>query len=453
MKKTYEKSVILELKTGFMNKFGTGSVYDQPVRTKIEGIEIDELVSRFGSPLFVFSERKLRQRYRKLYHHFSSRYPNVRFGWPYKTNYLQSICAAFHQEGALAEVVSEFEFDKAIKLGVPGENIIFNGPYKSLTSLTKAAKQGAMIHIDHLDEIYDLEQVGDKLNRQIKVGLRLNMDTGIYPQWSRFGFNLESGQAIRAVKRILSGGKLILNGLHCHIGTYIMDPQAYAKQVEKMIAFAYELKDHYKQTIEYLDIGGGLPSSSKLKGTYLSPEVGLASLEEYAEAITETLYQHLRPGDCPRLILENGRALVDESGLLITTVVASKRLPDGRKAYIVDAGLNDVFTSFWYKHHVEMDRRIEGLTEPSVIYGPLCMNIDVLDEGILLPSLERGDRLIFSPVGAYNVTQWMQFIHYRPAVVMVSPTGDMELIREPEDLSDIERRERLPERLRLNNHA
>ena len=77
------------------------------------------------------------------------------------------------------------------------------------------------------------------------------------------------------------------------------------------------------------------------------------------------------------------------------------------------------------------------------------MNIDILDEGTLLPPLERGTRLIFSPVGAYNNTQWMQFIEYRPAVVMVREDGRVDVIREKEDLSDIERREKLPEDLRI----
>ena len=91
------------------------------------------------------------------------------------------------------------------------------------------------------------------------VGLRLNLDAGIYPQWSRFGFNLESGQALDAVKRIAAGGRLTLVGLHCHLGTFILDPAAYARQVEKMVRFAYEMEEQFGFAIEYLDIGGGFP--------------------------------------------------------------------------------------------------------------------------------------------------------------------------------------------------
>jgi diaminopimelate decarboxylase len=449
MKKPYEKPVIVKLQTGLMNKFGASQMYTRRVRTEIEDVAVSELVERYGSPLFVFSERRLRERYRKLYQAFATRYPNVTFGWSYKTNYLQAICAIMHQEGAIAEVVSEFEYDKARKLGIPGENIIFNGPYKPIAALKKAAVDGAKIHIDHADEIQDLEQVAQSLERPLRVGIRLNMDTGIHPQWSRFGFNLDSGEALDVVKRLAHSGKLTLNGLHCHIGTFIMEPSAYAKQIEKMVTFSYQLEDLFGFKIDYLDIGGGLPSRSKLKGAYLPPDVGIPPIEEYAEAITDALYRHLRPGDQPQLILENGRALVDESGTLITSVVARKRLPDGRRAYVMDAGVNDLFTSFWYRFNLEIDREVHGMNEPSVVYGPLCMNIDVMEEGTLLPLLQRGTRLIVSPVGAYNVTQWMQFIHYRPNVVLIDTEGQVECIREAEDLSDIERREQLPERLKL----
>lgn len=449
MKKQYEKPAITRLQTGYMNKFGSSPYYTRKVRTDIDGVAINDLVEAHGSPLFVFSERKIRERFREVSTAFTTRYPNITFGWSYKTNYLPAICAIYHQEGAIAEVVSEMEYDKARQLGVPGSQIIFNGPHKSLAALEKAATEGAMIHIDHFDEIADLEKVADKLGRKLKVGMRLNMDTGIQPQWSRFGLNLDSGQAMDAIKRMASTGKLALNGLHCHIGTYIIEPNAYAVEIEKMIKLAYEVESHFGFKIEYLDIGGGFPSSNKLKGTYLPPDLLVPSIDEYAERITSALYHHLRPGDFPRVYLESGRSLIDESGFLITSVVASKRLPDGRKDYIADAGVNLLYTSTWYKFNIEIDRTVSGVNEASLVNGPLCMNIDVIDEGTMLPPLERGTRLILSPVGAYNVTQWMQFIEYRPAIVLIGLDGSVDVIREKEDLSDIARREKLPERLQL----
>jgi diaminopimelate decarboxylase len=450
MKKTYEKPVITKLETGFMNKFGTSPLYARKVRKDLDGHTISDLTEKFGSPLFVISERKLRENYRKIYKAFSSRYPNVQFGWSYKTNYLKAVCSVLHQEGALAEVVSAFEYEKARSLGIKGEDIIFNGPHKTIDILEKAVSEDAMIHIDHFDEINDLEKVSKKLGKKIKVGIRVNMDTGIHPQWDRFGFNLETGQVFDAVKRIAMGGKLVIRGLHSHIGTFILEPEAYAKEVEKLIKLAYEIEDNFGFKIEYLDIGGGFPSKNKLKGTYLPPDVLIPSIDDYAERITDSLYSNLRPGDFPKLILETGRAIIDEAEYLITTVFASKRLPDGRKAYIVDAGVNILFTAFWYKFNIEIDRDLQGVNEPSVIYGPLCMNIDIIDDGVMLPPLERGTRLIISPVGAYNNTQWMQFIEYRPYVVMIMEDGSIEVIREKEDITDIERREKLPDKLRID---
>jgi diaminopimelate decarboxylase len=448
VKANYEKPVIQKHQTGMMNKFGSSPFYQKKVRKEIEGVSIDELIEKYSSPLFVFSEQRIRSKYREMYQAFSTRYPNIQFGWSYKTNYNSAICSIYHQEGAIAEVVSEMEYEKARKLGVPGNNIIFNGPQKSMKALEKAVSEEAMIHVDHLDEVNDLEKIADKLNKTVKVGIRLSMDTGIFPQWSRFGTNLESGQAIELVKRIKNAGKLIVNGLHSHIGTFILEPTAYAMQVEKMVKLSYEIEEITGDSIEYLDIGGGLPSIIKLKGTYLPPEVGIPPLDDYAEQIVNALYKHLRPGDFPKLILENGRALIDESGYLITTLTSTKRMPDGRRVYVVDAGVNLLFPAFWYQYQIEVDREIQGSNEQSVIYGPLCMNIDAVDEGILLPPLNRGTRLILSPVGAYSTTQWMQFIEYRPNVVLIGKDRKVDIIREAEDLSDIERREVIPEHLK-----
>jgi diaminopimelate decarboxylase len=447
MSRAYSRPVIKKLHTSLLNKFGISASGRQHVRAAIDGVAIDDLVERYGSPLFVYSESAIRRRIRLFRDAFATRYRDVTLGWSYKTNYLKAICALMHEEGAWAEIVSRMEYEKARALGVAGDRIIFNGPHKPPATLRSAVAEGVTIHIDHLDEIDDLEQVAASLNRVVPVGMRVNLDAGIYPQWSRFGLNLESGQAMNAVRRIAHGGRLRLAGLHCHLGTYIMDPDAYRRQAAKLLEFAYQIEDRFGERMQFLDIGGGFPSRSKLRGTYLAPDVALPAIDEYAEAICGALHAGLRPGHFPKLILESGRALIDEAGALITSVVAAKRLADGTRAYVLDAGINLLYTAFWYKYTIETDRETAGMTEPSVLYGPLCMNIDCLEESVQLPPLERGQRLIVSPVGAYNNTQWQQFIEYRPNVVLVNQQGGVDLIREAEDLSDLDRRERLPHRM------
>ena len=147
----YERPGIVRHQMGGMNKFGQQLA--PRVQTHIDGVAIADLVARYGSPLFVFSERTLVDRYRELEQAFSRRYPSVRIAWSYKTNYLQAICRVFHREGAWAEVVSPFEYDKAVALGIPPERIHFNGPYKPDDALARAIAGGAILHVDNLDEI------------------------------------------------------------------------------------------------------------------------------------------------------------------------------------------------------------------------------------------------------------------------------------------------------------
>ena len=124
-KKIYERPIIRPLNTGMMNKFGTRTEY-LPV-THLDGVSVKSLIKQYGSPLFVFSERQMRENIRNAKRTFETRYPKVQFAWSYKTNYLNAICNVFHQEGSWAEVVSRFEYDKALSNGVPGDKILF-GP-------------------------------------------------------------------------------------------------------------------------------------------------------------------------------------------------------------------------------------------------------------------------------------------------------------------------------------
>jgi diaminopimelate decarboxylase len=442
----YEKPTINKVDFALASKYGS-PLKTQKIRSEIDGVNVRDLVKEFGSPLFVFSERTIEDKYLEFKEAFSSRYPEVEFWWSYKTNYLDAICRIYHKLGSKAEVVSEFEYQKARRNGIEGKNIIFNGPYKPKDALKVAVKEGAKIHIDHLYEINDLEDIAEELGVNIPVAIRCNMDTGIYPQWSRFGFNIDNGEAYEAVRRIYKGKKLYLTGLHAHIGTFMLSSSAYANEVKKLMGLRRKLEEDFGYEIEYIDIGGGFASKNKLKGVYQPPEVIVPSADEYAEAITNAIYE-FNDKKLPKLYLETGRALIDEAGYLLTSVFASKRFPDGRKGYIVDAGVNLLYTAFWYNFDIALDKRYEGLNEPSMINGPLCMNIDVIAENIMLPPLERGSVLSLWPVGAYNYTQSMQFIRYRPRVVLIDKNSTPHLIREADDLDYVVEKEIVPDYLK-----
>lgn len=446
-KKAFERPYIKKLQAGMPSKFGMKTRVE-PI-THIEDHAVADLIAEFGSPLYVISEKTIRETYRKAKNAFSTRYPKVQFAWSYKTNYLDAVCRVFHQEGSWAEVVSGFEYDKAILNGVKGSQILFNGPDKTDEDLKKAVENDSLIHIDHFDEMYSILALSESMKKKPKVAIRVNMDTGVYPMWDRFGFNYENGDAWDAINRIMINEKLELVGLHAHIGTYMMTSTAYKVAAGKLADLAHGVEKKYGVHIKYIDMGGGFASKNTLKGAYYPGIDTVPSIEEYAEAITSALLNSsLDPRNLPLLILETGRALIDDAGYLLGTVIANKRLSSGNRATIVDVGVNLLFTSFWYEHEVYPAAPVSDQLEETTIYGPLCMNIDVLREAIAFPLLKKGDHFVVKRIGAYNMTQWMQFITLRPNVVLIGTDGKVSIIRKQETMDNITMQEVVPEHLK-----
>ncbi|MEN8120496.1 MAG: diaminopimelate decarboxylase [Bacteroidota bacterium] len=443
----YERPVINKIKAGVPDKFGMGTrIKTMP---EIEGIPVKDIIKEYGSPVFVLSENKIRETYNEAYRAFSTRYPKVQFSWSYKTNYLDAVCKIFHSEGSWAEVVSGFEYDKAQANNVDGSKIIFNGPDKSDEDLTKAIKNNSFIHIDHFDELYSIIRISDNLNQKAKVAIRVNMDTGIYPQWDRFGFNYENGEAWNALNRIMLSNNLELVGLHTHIGTYILSASGYSVAASKLAELAVKVHRKFNHHIKYIDMGGGFASNNTLKGAYLPGKDTCPSFDDYAESITSAIINsEISPEHLPTLFLETGRALIDEAGYILGTVLANKRSSSARRSTIVDIGVNLLFTSFWYDHEIYPAQESSQQTEDTTIYGPLCMNIDVLREAIQFPLLQKGDHVVIPRVGAYNMTQWMQFITLRPNILLIDKNKEIQVIREKEDNSIFKDLEKVPEHLK-----
>ncbi len=446
-KLSYERPFIQKLNTGSMNKFGTKTEFS-PV-SQLDGVPVKKLTDEYGSPLFVISERQIRKNSQNANRAFKTRYPKIQFAWSYKTNYIDAVCNIFHQEGSWAEVVSVFEYKKALRNGVSGNNIIFNGPDKSVEDLELAVDNNSLIHIDHFDELYSLVELLSGGKKKARVAIRVNMDTGIYPMWDRFGFNYENGQAWNAINKIMAHPELELVGLHCHIGTYMLSTSAYATAAYKLCDLAKHIKLSYNLVVQYLDLGGGFASSNTLKGSYLQGADIIPTVDDYAEAITSTvLNAGFKQDELPTIILESGRALIDDAAWLIGSVLATKRLSDGRRATVVDFGVNLLFNAFWYDYKISPAQDFTHHTEDMALYGPLCMNIDCIRESVNLPLLNKGDQLVVHKVGAYNMTQWLQFIQMRPNVVLIDMDGNVHLVRERESIDTIIQQERMPEYLK-----
>lgn len=442
----FERPIIQKINAGLPSKYGIPTRLE-PI-TQIEGIPVKELIDRFGSPSYIISETTIRRTYKEAYRAFSSRYPKVQFAWSYKTNYLNAVCSVFHDEGSWAEVVSGFEYDKAIANGVSGDKIIFNGPYKTQSDLMKAIENGSLIHIDHFDELYEIIDLASTSSKRPRVAIRVNMDTGVYPQWDRFGFNYENGEAWDALNRLMLCKQVDLVGIHTHIGTYMMTTNAYSIAASKLADLAIGLERKHKHTLKYIDMGGGFASKNTLRGAFYPGTDTTPSFDDFAEAITSAIMKsEIKPENLPLLILETGRALIDDAGYLLGTVVANKRLADGRRATIIDAGVNLMFTAFWYEHDIRPAQSTSEQTEDTTIYGPLCMNIDVVRSNVLFPLLKKGDHYVIKRIGAYNNTQWLQFITLRPNVVLIDTKGNPHIIKKAESLETLNLLESKPDHL------
>ena len=442
-----------------------------PPLRDIDGVEVSRLVRDFGSPLFVFSEHEMRLKARLAKEAFRTRYKKVSFAWSYKTNYLNAVCQIFHSEGWQAEVVSEFEYEKARALGIPGADIVFNGPHKPRAILERAMTEGALVQIDNWDELRLVERIADGLSKPVEVGIRIWLDAGIRPIWSKFGFALANGEAVRAARRVIHNPNLRLHTLHTHIGTYILSPEAYRVATQRLVALREHLHSDEGHLVSCLNLGGGFPSNSLLHGMARPAENIVKPVDEYADAITEVLNK-LPEKRRPLLRLELGRFLVDEAGYLLTSVVSVKGhdrpapasddlsaravkewqilQEEAKRGLVVDAGINLLYTAAWFEIGVWPSKLVNSQVTPTRLYGCLCMAIDVIRESVDLPALDVGDVLTLHPVGAYNLAQSMQFIAYRPAAVLINEDGKPELIRRRETLADVNGPEILPAHLRRN---
>ena len=412
-----------------------------------ENVDVAALVKEFGSPLFLLSEKMLRAQYQSFRKTFTAPGIDTVIGYSYKTNYLKAICSILHQEGAWAEVVSGMEYALARSLGVPGEQIIFNGPYKTRDELMQAVKDVALINVDGFDELKMLTDVAEKLGKKARIGLRINFKYGASP-WTKFGFNADTGQALTALKQVKeSEDHLTLVALHNHIGTFQVDPKVYGQSAAVLTKVAKQAR-HLGLSPTVIDLGGGYPSGNKLKPDF---DVRGGSrfegrpLNRFAEEIMGKANQAKKSlGGRPTVILEPGRSIVDSAMQLVCSVVALKDIPDHGQAAILDAGVNVLPTAYGYDHDIQVAKDTpEGDLKPISLYGPLCMQIDVLGERVLMPSLGIGSQLVISNVGAYCITQSMQFCQSRPAAVMLGENGP-EVIRRRETWEDVYRLDTVP---------
>ena len=454
-RRPYEPPRLTPLSIGAIGKHQVHDV--AAIATLDTGHDVRALMAEYGSPLFTISEERLRQDFRDFKKTFTLKGIETTVAYSYKTNYLPAVINILHDEGAWAEIVSGMEYELARVLGVKGRHIVFNGPHKTPEELEAAIGQDVLINIDSFDELKKVIAVAEGMNATARVGIRINFKYGTQP-WTKFGFNHDDGSSFKALEKIAACPALKLEALHNHCGTFQLDTRIYARAAKVLIANAKKARD-LGLAPEIADFGGGFPSANTLKPAW-QPETGNVTSDgnhaDFAAAILKPILEAKDLfGGKPRVILEPGRAIVDCCMQLACSVITRKELADGQMALIVDAGVNLLPTAAWYDHDVQPvsnEHTGGGLLQPTRIFGPLCMQIDVVRESAMMPALDPGDPVVIGNVGAYCLSQSMQFIQTRPAVVLLGEDG-VDVIRRKETWRDVFALDDVPERLRRPGHA
>jgi diaminopimelate decarboxylase len=411
----------------------------------IDDVDSVDLAKEFGTPLYVTSEARVRQNIR-AYH---SAFPDADKYFAVKSNGNLTVLRILGREGAGADVFSIGELNLAVLAGIPKDKILFNGNSKSERDHRTALEAGVRISVDSREELESLSSVASELGTWAEVMFRINPDvsakthpkiaTGL--KTSKFGIPVE--QVAETYQAAMDMPSIEPVGLHCHIGSQILDISPFAEAVARMMDVAQEVLSAGGE-VKRIDIGGGL-------GIQYAPDTPAPKPADLAQSILPIFRDRCQEmGIRPKLILEPGRSIVADTTIMLTGVNVVKRAHVNFAA--VDAGFNVLARPMLYDsyHHVVVANKAgRPAEEKYTVVGPICETGDVLAKDRLLPKVERGDILAFFDAGAYGFSMASQYNGQpRPAEVLVS--GDKaELTRRAEDCSALLQGQRIPPRLML----
>ncbi len=428
----------------------------QDDRFRLEPDQALIVAERFGTPAYVVGEAHFRTRIRRYRAAFQAAYADSELTFASKANSTLALIAIAHQQGCLIDTASEGEFRAALAAGVPASRCHLHGNNKSVEELAFAMGQGiGQIVVDHFDEIDAIVALSD---RRACPELVLRLAPGVDPVThakistgqadTKFGFNIADGSAEEATKRCLQKG-LPLAGFHCHVGSQLLDPEAQISGGQLVAEFAARMaRDHGFQS-SILNVGGGLGIR------YTDRDVPM-SVEDYCAELVAAIQEALRgSGLRPRLVQEPGRSLIGESGVTLYRVGVRKTVPakGGSRTYLsVDGGLSDNPRPALYgaKYPVERVSPVSGGPEAVFTVSGKHCETDRLFEDVSLPEgTGRGDLLQVLCTGAYNSSMASNYNRYpRPTTVLLSESGEFEVVQRPETWDEMFARESIPGRLR-----
>ncbi|RMF91718.1 MAG: diaminopimelate decarboxylase [Methanobacteriota archaeon] len=418
---------------------------------EIGGVDAVGLAETYKTPLYVTDEERVRTRYREVCAAFSRSGYDVRVKYACKANTSLAVLRILRQEGAGADVLSEGELRAALHVGFRPEDIIFTGNNKSDEELLLALESGVVINLDSLHELERLKELCAKRRFKARVSFRINpavspkthphLATGL--KESKFG--IQQGEALEAYRAAAEDRHLLVEGIHMHIGSQILDPEVYEEAATRLMETVCSLKEELGIDLGFIDVGGGF-------GIRYSEGDRYVSIKEFADAIFAAIDRAVekRRLKKPAIFIEPGRYIVGDSTILLVKVNTVKETPY-RKFIGVDAGFNTLARPLLYNAYHEVvvaNRMKERPKEVVTIAGNVCESGDILACDRSLPAVSEGDILAFLDTGAYGFIMASQYnFRPRPAVVLVRGGVDM-VIRDRESFEDLIEKERIPEELK-----
>lgn len=375
-----------------------------------EGVALAGLAVEFGTPLYVYSRRRLESNYRLLADAFRPLDGRIRYS--VKANGSGAILRLLRGWASGFDVVSGGELYRTLLAGADPGAIVFAGVGKTDAELRLAVESGVgWVNAESREELEALDAIAGELGARPRVALRLNpaveADTHrhIATGGARSKFGIDLAQADRL---LLDAGRfphLDLAGVHVHIGSQLASPDATVEAVRKSLA----LIDRHG--LRMIDIGGGFPVNYRADAGLESPPPA---------AFAQALAPLLRGRDL-EILIEPGRSIVADAGLLLTRVLSVKQR-EGRQLAVVDAGMTDLIRPALYEayHPIAPLRADGGDRVATDVVGPVCESADAFARDRLLPALARGDLLAITHAGAYGMAMASNYnSRPRPAEVLI----------------------------------
>jgi diaminopimelate decarboxylase len=402
-----------------------------------EGVPVKSVAQRVGTPFYLYSSNTLMSHYRA----FDSAFVDVPhiICFALKSNPNGAVLKLLGKEGAGADIVSGGELFRALRAGIDTQKIVYAGVGKRRDEIEYAIKVGIlMFNVESGEELLAIERAAKDMRASARIALRVNpnidpkthayISTGL--KENKFGIPIE--QALEYYQTAKSLPHVEITGIHQHIGSQITEIQPFVEALEKLVGFVKVLRSS-GMGIKYINIGGGLGITYK------------DETPPHPSELAKAIQPLLRESDCT-LVLEPGRAIVGNAGILVTSALYRK--DSGEKRFlIVDAGMNDLIRPSLYEAYHEIIPVSKPDNTRSTMFdvvGPICESGDFLAKGRQMSEAKQGDLLAVMGAGAYGFSMASNY-NSRPRVTEVLVKGnEYFIVRERETYSDLIRGERIP---------